>query len=78
MKTIDSLVDAFTSKLPPQVKDLGQECREFLKESLQSLLREQGLVTREEFDIQRQVLQRTRDKLKHLEEQMNKLSNTNI
>jgi BMFP domain-containing protein YqiC len=35
------------------------------------------LVTREEFDIQAQVLQRTREKLKALEERLNQLEQGN-
>lgn len=73
MAAIDELVEKFTDKVPPQFKALAQEYREFLRESLTSLLRAQGLVTREEFDIQCQVLQRTRDKLKTLEAQVKAL-----
>lgn len=67
MAAIDELIDKFADKVPPQFKALAQEYREFLRESLTSLLRAQGLVTREEFDIQCQVLKRTRDKLNALE-----------
>lgn len=73
MAAVDDLIEAFSNKVPPQFKALALEYREFLRESLQSLLRAQGLVTREEFDIQCQVLQRTREKLKDLEAQVKAL-----
>ena len=40
-------------------------------------LAERNLVTREEFDIQAQVLQRTREKLKALEERLDQLEQGN-
>lgn len=74
MTPIDDLIETFANKVPPQFKALALEYREFLRESVQSLLRAQGLVTREEYDIQCQVLARTRDKIKKLEEQINLLT----
>jgi len=42
---------------------------------LSSVFAKLDLVTREEFDIQMQVLQRTREKLKALEERLQRLEN---
>lgn len=70
MTPLEQLIENFTHKVPPQFKALALEYREFLHESLQSLIRSQGLVTREEYDIQCQVLARTREKVKKLEEQI--------
>ncbi|MBT8120140.1 MAG: accessory factor UbiK family protein, partial [Gammaproteobacteria bacterium] len=44
-----------------------------IKSLLQSTLTKMNLVTREEFDVQSAVLQRTREKLEQLEKQVEKL-----
>lgn len=73
MIDIDEVISKFSDKIPPKFKALSSEYRDFLKESLQSLLKEQGLVTREEYDIQCQVLQRIQDKVAILEAQIKKM-----
>lgn len=48
-----------------------------LQVALQSVLARLDLVTREEFDAQAAVLQRTRQKLEQLEQELEKLSAAN-
>jgi len=47
---------------------------EQLRGLLQSTLTKMNLVTREEFDVQSAVLQRTREKLEELEKQVEQLT----
>ncbi|HMW56962.1 MAG: accessory factor UbiK family protein [Candidatus Accumulibacter phosphatis] len=51
--------------------DIEKNARALLSSGLAKL----DLVSREEFDIQTQVLQRTREKLKTLEERLDRLEN---
>ena len=61
--------------LPQGLKDLGQDAEDKVKQVLQSQLSKLDVVTREEFDVQTQVLMRTREKLTALEKQVETLLN---
>lgn len=61
MKT--HLVDDLLNSL----SGLSADARDVLRIKFEKLITDQGLVTREAFDIQQQVLQRTRAKLEQLE-----------
>jgi BMFP domain-containing protein YqiC len=69
---IDDLAKRLTAALPKGLGDLGEDLQKNFKAVLQSGLGKMDLVTRREFDVQRQVLERTREKLdamvKRLEE----------
>ncbi len=60
------LVDAVPGGLRSMREDLEQNFRSVLRGGLQKL----DLVTREEFEVQEAVLQRTREKLEVLEERL--------
>ncbi|GAB1265916.1 hypothetical protein NBRC116493_00120 [Aurantivibrio infirmus] len=49
------------------------ELQRSIKMIVESMISKMNLVTREEFDAQTQVLQRTRERLEALEEQLKKL-----
>jgi len=53
--------------VPPGLRESREEIQENFKAVLQSGLAKLDLVTREEFDVQRAVLLRTREKLEALE-----------
>ena len=53
--------------MPPGLKESQEELQQTFKSALQSGLGKLDLVTREEFDVQRAVLLRTREKLEALE-----------
>ncbi len=57
----------FVDSLPPGLKSFNQEVEKQLRQFLQSWFNKMDLVTREEFDIQSQVLTKTRLKLERLE-----------
>ncbi|GAA3911680.1 ubiquinone biosynthesis accessory factor UbiK [Luteimonas lutimaris] len=70
---IDDLARRLSSLVPPSLRDGREEMQQNFKAVLQSGLSRLDLVTREEFDVQRAVLLRTREKLDALERQLAQL-----
>ncbi len=69
---IDDLARRLSDLVPPGLRGhsssaLGDELQQTFKSALQSGLSKLDLVTREEFEVQRAVLLRTREKLEALE-----------
>lgn len=64
---IDELARRLSSLVPPSLREGREELQENFKAVLQTGLAKLDLVTREEFDVQRAVLLRTREKLESLE-----------
>ncbi|KQZ59117.1 MULTISPECIES: accessory factor UbiK family protein [unclassified Lysobacter] len=64
---IDDLARRLGSLLPPGVREGREEMQQNFKAVLQSGLAKLDLVTREEFEVQRAVLLRTREKLDELQ-----------
>ena len=67
LKAIDDLARRVSELVPPGVKEAGAELEQNIKATLQAGLAKLDLVTREEFEVQRAVLLRTREKLDALE-----------
>lgn len=72
-KKIEQIIQQIQDSLPQGLKDLGQDAEAKLKLTLQAQLSKLDLVTREEFDVQTQVLMRTREKLTELEKRIDTL-----
>ncbi|MBS0286434.1 MAG: accessory factor UbiK family protein [Proteobacteria bacterium] len=72
--TAEDKVKQFVESLPPGFKTLNQEMKNQLKQALLQWFSSMDLVTREEFDIQCQVLIKTRLKLDELSAQLANLS----
>jgi len=70
---IDDITKQVTDALPKDFNLLGKDLRDNLRATLHSVLNKMDLVTREEFDIQSAVLQRTREKLEMLEKQIQEI-----
>lgn len=70
---IEQLVERILQTLPDGLQDMRQEFDQQLRAGLRRTLQQMDLVTREEFDIQREVLLRTRAKLEELERQVAEL-----
>lgn len=72
-KVIDDMANKISSSVPQGFKSLAGEfennCKSVLKASFEKL----DLVTREEFDIQKEVLLKTRKKLEDLEKKLDAL-----
>ncbi|RMD67918.1 MAG: accessory factor UbiK family protein [Gammaproteobacteria bacterium] len=66
-KTLDEMSRRIAGLLPPGLKELREDFEKNLKALLTSTFEKLDLVTREEFDVQTEVLARTRAKLEMLE-----------
>lgn len=66
-RTLDELTRRLTELVPPGVSSVGADLADNIKDVLRSGLRKLDLVTRDEFDVQRSVLARTREKVEALE-----------
>jgi BMFP domain-containing protein YqiC len=64
---IDALARRLSELVPPGLRESQEELQQTFKSTLQAGLSKLDLVTREEFDVQRAVLLRTREKLEALE-----------
>ncbi|MDH5830894.1 accessory factor UbiK family protein [Luteimonas sp. M1R5S18] len=64
---IDELARRLSGLVPPGLRESREELQENFKSVLQSGLARLDLVTREEFEVQRAVLLRTREKLEQLQ-----------
>ena len=78
LSQIDELARRLSSLVPPGLRgeaaqDLRENMQENFKAVLQSGLAKLDLVTREEFDVQRAVLTRTREQLDALRAQVEQL-----
>jgi len=73
LNNIDELARRLSGLVPPGLRESREELQENFKAVLQSGLSKLDLVTREEFDVQRAVLLRTREKLEALEELVGQL-----
>ena len=72
-QTINRLSDKINQLLPPGLQQVKSDFDTKLKTLLQQQLSEFEFVSREEFDIQSRVLQRTRTKLEALEQKLEQL-----
>lgn len=72
-KKIEQVARQIQNVLPQGIKDLGDNIDKKIRAILQSQLNKLDLVNREEFDVQTQVLLRTREKLARLEQRLNEL-----
>lgn len=77
-RLIDDLSQTLGRLLPPGVAELKDDFERNARSAVQSALGNLDLVTREEFDIQAQVLQRTRQRLQALEERVAALDGASI
>lgn len=78
-KKIEDIAKQISDSIPPGLKSIALDIEEKTKTVLQNKLSQLDVVTREEFDIQTQVLIKTREKITkleaivtRLEEQLNK------
>ena len=65
---IDALARRLSDLVPPGLRESREELQATFKSELQAGLAKLDLVTREEFEVQRAVLLRTREKLDALEQ----------
>ena len=73
LKSIDELARRLSDLVPPGLADARDDLQKNFRAALQAGLSRLDLVTREEFDVQRAVLQRSREKIEKLEAQLAEL-----
>ena len=72
-KTLDEMARRVTESLPSGLTALQKDLEKNIRAVLQSALQRMDLVTREEFEVQQEVLARTREKLEALSERVARL-----
>jgi len=72
-KKIEEIAKQVTEAIPPGLKNLANDFEDKTKTVLQRKLSQLDVVTREEFDVQTQVLIKTRAKLTELEARLAEL-----
>jgi len=70
---IDDLARRLSDLIPPGLRESREELQQAFKGALQSGLTRLDLVTREEYEVQRAVLLKTREKLDALERTVREL-----
>ncbi len=73
LAAIDDLARRLSNLVPPGMSQARDDLEQNIKTTLQMSLRKLELVTREEFDVQRAVLLRTREKMDALERAVEQL-----
>ena len=73
LKALDDLAHRLSELLPPGLEDARADLEKNFRAALHSGFSKLDLVTREEFDVQRAVLLRTREKLALLERMLGDL-----
>ena len=74
-KKLEEIAKNISNAIPPGVKSMADEAEGKIKQVLQAQLSKLDFVSREEFDVQSQVLIRTREKLEAMEERIAQLEN---
>ncbi|KNC12114.1 hypothetical protein AC791_01895 [Klebsiella sp. RIT-PI-d] len=74
-KKIEQLARQVHESMPKGIRDFGDDVEKKIRQVLQSQLTRLDLISREEFDVQTQVLLRTREKLALLEQRLTELEN---
>jgi len=74
---IEELVRKLTDAIPAGIKDLETEAKKQFRSVLETGFSKMDMVSREEFEIQRKVLAKTREKVDALEQRLSDLENAN-
>ena len=69
----DTLQDKIPAGLASGMQDLQSDLEKNIRAAVEANLKKLNLVTRDEFEVQKQVLQRTREKLEMLETKLAEL-----
>ena len=72
-KKIEDIAKQVTDAIPPSLKNMASDFEEKTKSVLQNKLAQLDVVTREEFEVQTQVLLKTQKQLSELEKKLEKL-----
>ncbi|MBS4052323.1 ubiquinone biosynthesis accessory factor UbiK [Methylomonas rivi] len=72
-KSIDNLADRIANAIPPGLNNFKDDMEKNVHALLQSALSKLDLVSREEFEVQKAVLAKTRGRLEELEKRVAEL-----
>ncbi|MEX1201363.1 MAG: accessory factor UbiK family protein [Methylophaga sp.] len=72
-KKFDEIIDSINKALPPGIVQMRDDAEKNIRAGLTATFNKLDLVTREEFEVQSQVLLRTREKLEALERRVSEL-----
>lgn len=72
-KLLDDIAKRLSNAVPASAKAVQADVEKNLRAATQSVFDRLDLVTREEFDVQRKVLARSRSKIEQLEKQVAEL-----
>jgi hypothetical protein len=72
-KKIDEIASRLADSMPPGLDAIRTDLEKNIRAALQGVLNNMDLVTREEFEVQKAVLAKTRQKLETLEQQLQSL-----
>lgn len=72
-KKLEQVARQIHESMPQPVKDLGSDMDQKVRQVIQGQLNKLDVVSREEFDVQTQVLLRTRQKLTEMEQKLDQL-----
>ncbi len=72
-KKLEQVARQIHESMPQPVKDLGSDMDQKIRQVIQGQLNKLDVVSREEFDVQTQVLLRTRQKLTEMEQKLDQL-----
>jgi ubiquinone biosynthesis accessory factor UbiK len=72
-KELDELASRIAAKMPGTDTALTEDFRRNVRALLESAFRDMNLVTREEFDVQAALLERTRERLEALQQKLEDL-----
>lgn len=70
---LDEFAKRLGDLLPESASQMQSEIEKNMKAGLQGVVQKMDLVTREEYEVQREILTRTREKLDLLEQRLAKL-----
>ena len=72
-KNIDEIASRLSGSIPPGLNNLREDLEKNFHAILQSAFSKMDLVTREEFEVQKAVLAKTRQKLEDMEKRVAEL-----
>ena len=75
LNNIEKLAAAIAAAIPTHNSELKAEIKKNIKPILSSALKRMDLVTLEDFELQRSILKKTREKLESLEKKITELEN---
>lgn len=76
-KKIEDIVNGLSKAIPPGLLQMQEDVEKNIRAALTGAFNKLDLVTREEFDVQTQVLHRTRERLEALEKRVAELEQAN-